>query len=245
MGSSERDCTKQLGGGAAMHRVACTVLRPPSLSELSLSTDYYSARMSELIKENSTESLIAMTRLRTFALLGLVLAGLLLLSTTQHVLAYESGFVLSQTDEIRPTVYDWGIIGEPELGDSFLVWANVTDDNSGVRNVTVHVNGPNVTVHNLMTYNGSFYNAPVHPFPNSGTFNIYIRAYDMANNTRTSYDVNIIFEANPVQVIDPSVTMPIVVGSSLGLMAIVFGLAMFYDRRKGPGEKVMQPQYGG
>lgn len=207
--------------------------------------EYLSARMSELIKENSTESLIAMTRLRTFALLGLVLAGLLLLSTTQHVLAYESGFVLSQTDEIRPTVYDWGIIGEPELGDSFLVWANVTDDNSGVRNVTVHVNGPNVTVHNLMTYNGSFYNAPVHPFPNSGTFNIYIRAYDMANNTRTSTDLQIVYDSDPVPPVDPNVTMPIVVGSSIGLMVAVFGLAMLYDRKRNHGEKVMQPEYGG
>ena len=207
--------------------------------------EYLSARMSELIKESSTESLIAMTRLRTFALLGLALAGLLLLSTAQHVTASEPGFTLSQTDDIRPTVYAWGIIGEPELGEAYDVWANVTDDDSGVRNVTIHVTGPNMTLHNLMTYNGSFYNAPIPAFPNSGTFTLYIRAYDMANNTRTSTDLQIVYDSDPVPPVDPNVTMPIVVGSSIGLMVAVFGLAMLYDRKRNHGEKVMQPEYGG
>ncbi len=196
--------------------------------------------MSELIKENSTESLIAMTRLRTFTLLGLVLTGLLLFSTVHHVTANESSFVLSQ-----PDVWAWGIEGEPELGNGFDVWANVTDDGPGIRNVTVRVNGPNMTLSNLMTFNGTFYTASIPAFPNDGTFNVVLRAYDMTNASRTSYDVNIIFVADPVPYVDPAVTMPIVVGSSLGLMAVVFGVAMFYDRKRGPGEKVMQPQYGG
>ena len=201
--------------------------------------------MSELIKENSTGSLIAMTRLQTFALLGLVLTGLLLLSAAQHVTANDSGFVLSQTDVISPNVYHWGVVGEPELGDGFDVWANVTDDDSGVRNVTVQVSGPNMTLNNLMTFNGTFYTTAVPAFPNSGTFNVYIRAYDMANNTRTSTILPIVYDSDPVPVVDPTVTLPIVVGSSIVLIVVVVGLAMFYDRKRVPGERVMQPDYGG
>lgn len=200
--------------------------------------------MSELIKENSTDSLIAMTRLRTFALLGLVLSGILLLSTVHHVTATDSGFMLSQTDEIRPNIYAWGIAGDPELGDGFDVWANVTDDESGVRNVTIQVSGPNMILNNLMTFNGSFYTASVPAFPNDGTFNTYIRAYDMANNTRTSSNLQIVVDLDQVPIVDPSVTMPIVVVSSIGLIGIVVATALVYDKRKSPGERIMQPEYG-
>ena len=184
--------------------------------------------MSELIKENTTESLIAMTRLRPFTLLGLVLSGLLLFSVAHQAIAINSSFILSS-----PDVWAWGITGEPELGDSFDVWADVTDDDSDVRNVTLHVIGPNMTLHNAMTFNGSFYNAPVPAFPNSGTFNIYLTAYNMENESRISTNVMIDYDADPEPVIDPNITLPVVVGSSAGLMVLVMGFAMLYDRKRG------------
>ncbi len=183
--------------------------------------------MNELIKENTIDLMIAMTRLRILPLLGLVVIGVLVFIPAQDVTAMNSGFILSQ-----PDIWEWGIDGEPELGTGFDVWANVTDDGSGLRNVTVQVNGPNMTINNLMTFNGTFHTGSVPAFPNDGTFYVYIRAYDMANVTRTSNSIIIVYESNPVVTIDPSLTMPYVVGSSLGLIVLVTVLAMVYDRKK-------------
>jgi hypothetical protein len=197
--------------------------------------------MNELIKENATDSVIAMARLRTFTFLGLLFVAVLFLSSFQYVIASDSGFILSQ-DVTRPDIFGWGIEGEPELGNGFDVWANVTDDtimnddDPGLRNVTVQVIGPNMSLDGLLTHNGTFYTGSVPAFPNDGEFWVRIRAYDLANNTRTSGFVIIEYLSDPIPTIDPAVTMPIVVGSSLGLMVIVVGLAWVYDKRKSAGE---------
>ncbi|MHA1964105.1 MAG: hypothetical protein ACXACG_05865 [Candidatus Thorarchaeota archaeon] len=200
--------------------------------------------MSELIKENRTESMITMVPRRTFSQLALIFMAVLLLSTVQYVTANDSNFMLSQTDTRAPNIYGWGIEGEPELGNGFDVWANVTDDepSSGIRNVTVEVNGPNMTLINLLTFNGTFYTGSVPAFPNDGTFNARIRTYDMENNTRNSYSIQIVFSSDPPPIADPSVTMPVVVGSSLGLMVVVIGLAMIYDKKRSAGERVSHPE---
>jgi hypothetical protein len=94
-----------------------------------------------------------------------------------------------------------------------------------------------------MPFNGTFYTGSVPAFPNEGVFNVFIRAFDIANNSRESYDVAITFESDPVIPLDPSVTMPVVVGSSLGLMVVVMGLAVVYDRkRNGSGEQIAPPE---
>ena len=178
--------------------------------------------------------MITMARHRTLSLLGLILITALFLSSTQDVSALSN-------------VYGWGIEGDPKLGLGFDVWANVTDDailnddDPGVKNVTVHVSGPNMTINNLMTFNGTFYTGSVPAFPNDGSFNVYILAYNMTDHPRTSYNVVIVFESDPGPVIDPTVTMPVVVGSSLALMVVVFGLATVYDKRRLPEEQVTQP----
>jgi len=205
--------------------------------------------MNELIKENATDSLIAMARIRTFTFLGLIFVAALFLSSVQHVTASDSGFVLGQ-DVTRPDIFAWGIEGEPELGNGFDVWANVTDDgimnddDPGLRNVTVEVIGPNMSLNDLLTHNGTFYTASVPAFPNSGEFWVRIRAYDHANNTRVSAYTILEYESDPIPTIDPTVTMPIVVGSSLGLVVIVVGLALVYDKRKSAGERISQSEYG-
>ncbi len=189
--------------------------------------------MRHLIKENSTGSLIAMARQRIITLLGLVLVTALFLSPAQLVAGQDSDFVLALA-----SVYDWGIEGEPELGSGFDVWANVTnddianDDDPGIKNVTVHVSGPNMTVNNLMTFNGTYYTGSVGPFPNDGSFDVSIMAYNQTDHRRVSYSVTIVYESDPLPTLDPNVTMPIVVISSVGLMGVVMVVAMVYDRRR-------------
>lgn len=203
--------------------------------------------MSELIKENTSESMITMARLRICTLLGLFFIASLFLSTAQQVTASESGFIPGQT--LPLSVYAWGIEGEPEFGNGFDVWANVSDDDvmndddPGVRNVTVQVTGPNMTLYNLLTHNGTYYSGSVPAFPNDGTFSVRIHAYNMDNETRTSTEVQIVFESDPTPTVDPSVTMPIVVGSSFGFMAVIAGIALVYDRKRVSGENTNQPEY--
>lgn len=185
--------------------------------------------MSELIKGKTTENKIVMTRLRTLSFLGMFFMAVILLSSSSHVTALA-------------TVYEWGIEGDPELGQGFNVWANVTndeivnDDDPGIQNVTIRVIGPNMSIRNLMTFNGTFYIGSVPAFPNAGTFNVYLIAYNMTGNPRISTNVYITYSPDAPEPIDPSVTMPVVVGSSVALMIVVVVIALFYDRRKSPTE---------
>ncbi|MFW9805471.1 MAG: hypothetical protein ACFFFK_01920 [Candidatus Thorarchaeota archaeon] len=185
--------------------------------------------MSELIKGNTTENKITMTRLRTFSFLGMFFIAAILLSSNSHVTALA-------------TVYEWGIDGDPELGQGFNVWANVTndaivnDDDPGIKNVTIRVIGPNMSIRNLMTFNGTYYTGSVPAFPNGGTFNVYLIAYNMTDQPRISTHTYITYSPDAPEPIDPSVTMPVVVGSSVALMVIVIVIALTYDRRKSPTE---------
>jgi hypothetical protein len=203
--------------------------------------------MSELIKENKSEYMIDMTRLRLFIPLGVILLSALLLLSVQPVPQQTtaiSRFTLSQGDEIRPNIYAWGVKGTPELGLGFDVWANVTDDDSGLRNVTVQVSGPNMNLNSLMTFNGTYYNSSVPAFPNDGLFDVNIRAYDLANNSRISYYLHFQYEENPVIPIDPTISMPFVVGGSFGLIVLVIVFAIVYDRKKSLSEQIIQPENG-
>ena len=191
--------------------------------------------MSGLIKENVTCCVIDMVRLKHPTFLGIIIVSALLFSPVN------ASFSISQ-DTTAPTIHAWGIEGDPGLGLGFDVWANVSDDeilnddDPEVRNVTVRVSGPNMTLNGLMIFNGTFYTGSVPAFPNDGTFTVRIYAYDLTNNSRNTAIEYIDDEGEPVIPIDPNVTMPFVVGGSIGLIAIVIGLALFYDKRRNPVE---------
>ncbi len=185
--------------------------------------------MSELIKETISESVIAMVQLRSMTIFVITIAFLIILSSAQY------------TEAVDPTIWEWGIEGEPELGEGFGVWANVTDDDLDLVNVTVEVVGPNMSINNLMTFNGTFYVGLVPPFPNDGEFSVRIKATDSIGS-RTSGRIYIDFESNPMTPVDPALTMPIVVSSSFGLIVVVSGLAYIYDRKKGPEEGIVEQE---
>jgi hypothetical protein len=189
--------------------------------------------MSGLIKENETGCLMTMDRHRLLTFFGIFVFIALLVSPTN------ASYTLSQ-DTTAPTIHAWGIEGDPEAGLGFDVWANVSDDvilnddDPALRNVTVQVLGPNMTLNGLMTFNGTFYTSSVPVFPNDGTFRVRIRAFDLANNTRNSAYQYIEYEGEPEIPIDPNITMPIVVSSGIALIVAVIILARFYDRRRYP-----------
>ncbi len=194
---------------------------------------YYTARMSELIKRNERDVVITMVRLRTptgvvVTFLAILLTGTLLISFTSA-----SSFQISQ-DSTAPNIWDWDYTGRPNESEAFSVWANVTDNDGGVGilNVTINITGPNVTIHDLMIFNGSYYEASLDAFPNPGEFRMYVSATGMNNQTRDGRIATVIIEEEGEPTVDPIVTLPIVVSTSLVLLVIVLMAAMFYDKKQ-------------
>jgi len=189
--------------------------------------------MSELIKQNERDVVITMVRLRTPT--GIVVAFLAILLTGTLLISFSSAssFHISQ-DTTNPNIWDWDYTGRPNESEAFSVWANVTDNDGGVGilNVTINITGPNVTVHDLMIFNGSFFEASVDAFPNPGEFRMYVSAMDLNNNTRDSAIVFITIEEDVDPTVDPMLTLPIVVSTSSVLLVIVIMAAMLYDKKQ-------------
>lgn len=198
--------------------------------------------MSELIKRNERDVLITMVRLRTttgvaVAFLAILLNGTLLISVSSA-----GNFEVSQ-DPIIPDIWVWGINGRPNESEAFSVWANVTAhvNDTGIRNVTINISGPNVTINDLMIFNGSYYEASLDAFPNPGEFRLYVSATGMNNLTRNGRIITIIIEEDAEPTVDPIRTLPIVIATSLLLVVIVIMVAMMYDRKQDEiGETVNQ-----
>ncbi|MGY5858367.1 MAG: hypothetical protein RTU63_03285 [Candidatus Thorarchaeota archaeon] len=166
---------------------------------------------------------------------GLILAFLALFMTgTLLVMTTTAGdFQISQ-DTTQPNIWDWNYSGRPNESEAFTVWANVTDNEGGdgIRNVTINISGPNVTIHDLMIFNGTFYEVDIDAFPNHGTFDMFIVAYDMNNNTRIGRHITVIVEEVVEPPVDPMLTLPFVVASSVILAIIVIMIALMYDKRQ-------------
>jgi hypothetical protein len=196
-----------------------------------------SALMDALIRERESQLTIGMKPRIVIILLVFVAltVGSLALAGSSPALSTSEYFIVSQ-DVTRPTIWAWGIDGEAELQEPFSVWANVTDNEggSGIQNVTLVVNGPNATIREAMTYNSTseLYEENVPALPNDGVFRVALHAFDMENNSRSSYDVDITVTVDEPRPVDQSVTLPAVVGGSLAVAAIVFFVAYSYDKRR-------------
>lgn len=142
----------------------------------------------------------------------------------------ESGSLLLN-DTLRPEISAWGIDGPAGQGLPFSVWANVTDSESGVRNVSVLVVG-NTGYRSLhaLDFNGSLYRAGIPGLAVNVTYSLNIIAFDMANNSATSYPRTVDLRETTSTTIDPSITAPIVISSSLALIVLISVVAVFYDR---------------
>ena len=178
--------------------------------------------------------MIAMVRLQTkagvvLAFLTLIMAGTFLVSPTSA-----SDFQLAQVPVTSPNIWDWGYTGRPNASEAFAVWANVTvhEDGLGIVNVTINIFGPNVTVNDLMTFNGSFYEANVEAFPNPGEFSLYVSATDLNNQTRDGRIIHITIAEDNEPTVDPLLTLPVVVSTSILIAVVVMVFALMYDRRQ-------------
>ena len=175
-----------------------------------------------------------MVRLQIKTGFVLVFLALLMTGTMLVSLTSANDFEPSQDDTIRPAIWDWNYTGRPNESEAFSVWANVTDNDGGVGilNVTIHITGPNVTVHDLMTFNGSFYEADVDAFPNPGDFTLYVSAMDLNYNNRDGRILYVTIEEDVEPTVDPMLTLPVVVSSSIVIAVIVMMFALMYDKRQ-------------
>jgi hypothetical protein len=167
---------------------------------------------------------------------GLVLVFLALLMTGTMLVSQTSAndFEPSQVDTTAPNIWDWNYTGRPNESEAFSVWANVSvhEGGLGILNVTIHITGPNVTVHDLMTFNGSFYEADVDAFPNPGDFTLYVSAMDLNYDTRDGRILYVTIEEDVEPTVDPMLTLPVVVSSSIVIALIVMMFALMYDKRQ-------------
>ncbi|NWF96019.1 MAG: hypothetical protein HXY34_07725 [Candidatus Thorarchaeota archaeon] len=167
---------------------------------------------------------------------SVTLAVLLLLSLANHCGPSPSPTDrhLRAQDTLRPEISEWGLTGDAAGGLAFTTWANVTDvGGSGIRNVTLLItsSGGSSSQHS-MAFNGTLFEVTVPPLQFNQTHELRIRAFDMANNSATSYARTVDRRPTSKPTVDPSATMPYVVTSSFVLSVLVSLVATLYHRRK-------------
>ena len=142
-------------------------------------------------------------------------------------------------DTLRPTIEVWNISRSVYEGEPFTAWADVRDPVSGVRNVSLIIQDSalNRTEYDLL-HNGIHYAASIDRLQANRSHELWILAFDMANNSATTYHLTVNLIESTYTPIDPWVTMPTVVSSSLALMAMVICTAVVYDKRRASGELV-------
>jgi hypothetical protein len=170
--------------------------------------------------------------LLTFSLLILFSCGCLPVSMESQLADSIKGVECNQLADVLPTINDWGISGHPNESEAFTVWANVTDADLDLANVSVHVSGPNTTINELMPFNGTFYVASLEAFVDVGIYDMYVSATDFANNSRLGRHVFVQIQADSTDTPDPNITMPFVVVSSVIAGIVVCIVAYYYRVRK-------------
>ncbi|MHA1929052.1 MAG: hypothetical protein ACTSV2_10810 [Candidatus Thorarchaeota archaeon] len=135
-------------------------------------------------------------------------------------------------DDLRPEIQAWGIAGSLINDATYTVWANISDSNSGVLNVSVYVKTDSViTAVELLTFTDSQYRIDMPQVSVNHTYTIWIETFDNALNFADSYEESFDFSFENLNVTDPSVSAPIVVSASLAMFACVVGVAFVKHRR--------------
>lgn len=136
-------------------------------------------------------------------------------------------------DTLRPSIEEWNFTYSIFDGEDFDVWALVTDNDSGVHNVSLIVRDSHSSeTKHLMSFNGTYYTALISGLALNETYELEIEAFDIAGNHATSYKRTVDLTIRTITEVDPWFTMPYVVTSSIGLLCIVLVLAFIVDRRK-------------
>ncbi len=102
--------------------------------------------------------------------------------------------VFSVADTLPPTIWNWGYEPHDFAGGNLSVWAEVSDDIAGVKNVTAVVSLNETTLEFLCTYNGSLWTTQfsIRAFePEHGVL-LMVQAYDRGLNSATTEWVTLV-----------------------------------------------------
>jgi hypothetical protein len=149
---------------------------------------------------------------------------------------------VSAQDTIRPEIYSWGIDGNIGESPTFTVWANVTDNASGIQNVTANIrqDGGEREV-SLMTFNSTFYAVTLPHVELNHTYLVWVESYDNEGNLAVSFSRNFDLMIYTDITIDSSVTFPYVISASLITLVMAIGLSYEYNKRN-PREETPDSQ---
>ncbi|MFW9793123.1 MAG: hypothetical protein ACFFEE_02380 [Candidatus Thorarchaeota archaeon] len=126
----------------------------------------------------------------------------------------------SQLDTTPPTIHSWGTIPESIGNDGFLFWAEVTDDLSGIENVTLYAEVSGGDIHLFpCTFSDSNWSTTVGPLVSIS--NLWIVAYDWGmNRVELQLGGNFVLE-----VVIPAVAI-------VGAASAVIGVGVYAMKRK-------------
>ncbi len=141
-------------------------------------------------------------------------------------------FDIAQEDTLRPEIYAWGFDSTPVPETPFTVWANASDTQSEIKNVTVIIEQGNFEYfREALVFNGTHYAYQVLGLPNNYTYSVLLNAFDTYDNVAQTSVRTLDFVTYLNTPVDPTVTMPLVVVTSLGILAGVIFVAYIYDKR--------------
>jgi hypothetical protein len=135
----------------------------------------------------------------------------------------------STIDNTPPSIINWTISPIGDNLEGFVVQAEVTDDNSGIENVTVHIlANDSVELEHLCSLEGLNWVCNVQPFISTTDWRIWIEARDWGmNQAQSDY---ILFEVEmPPDIWTPVLIIGVAVVSSLAVVVFVY---RFYFRSR-------------
>ncbi|MGY5875478.1 MAG: hypothetical protein RTU30_07015 [Candidatus Thorarchaeota archaeon] len=137
-------------------------------------------------------------------------------------------------DTLRPEIYEWGFDRPSNWNESFFAWANVSGTGSALENVSFVVSRDGNERRHLLSYNGTLFTGVIPHLRANATYDVYIETFDWGMNKASGYHQSLNFYPPEPPPLDPGVTAPIVIPSSILLMGVVIAIARIYDKRINP-----------
>jgi hypothetical protein len=139
----------------------------------------------------------------------------------------------SQHDTTSPTIQDWGVDELPIDPSGFDVWATVTDDFSGVQNVSIVLEmNDEIFEEYDCTRDGTNWSASIPAFEiiEDTNLDVYAEASDWGMN---GAQLLLFSQEFTVSVPEPDFPVAIVVGVSAMAIVVAAGLLIFRRRTRG------------
>jgi hypothetical protein len=135
----------------------------------------------------------------------------------------------STIDITPPLIDNWTIIPEGNNLDGFEIIAEVFDDNSGIENVTVHIEvNESLELTHICEYDGLNWSCDIEPFISDSDWRLWIEAWDWGMNLAISNGLLFKIE-KPPEIWGPTLIIGVTIISALAVVVFVY---RFYFRSR-------------